>query len=227
MPLALTEIIQQLRAHYGPPEPPPSDDPFELIVWEQVAYLADDLKRAEAFELLAARIGLAPAKLLAADERTLQAVTRHGGSIAYVERAARLREAARIVIEEWGGDPRNALRLPVAKAQKALQRFASIGKPGAEKILLFTRTLPVLALESNGLRVLVRLGFVEEQKSYDATYRAVRRALEPSLPNDFDWLIAAHQLLRQHGQQLCKRTQPLCAACPLRNACAHFRANPV
>jgi endonuclease III len=108
-----------------------------------------------------------------------------------------------------------------------LQRFASIGSPGAEKILLFTRTQPVLALESNGLRVLVRLGFAAEQKSYDATYHAIRQALAPELPTDFDWLIAAHQLLRQHGQELCKRTKPQCQSCPLRKKCDYIQANSI
>ncbi len=224
----LADIITRLRRHYGAPEPPPSDDPFELILWEQVAYLADDRQRVAAFELLALRVGLTPEKILAADEATLQSVTRHGGSIAYVERAARLRASAQLVIEKWNGDLRNALREPLAKARKALQRFASIGAPGADKILLFTRTAPLLALESNGLRVLVRLGYAAEQKSYDATYKAVLAAAEPEVQRDFDWLIAAHQLLRQHGQEMCKRTQPQCSDCPLRNQCAfHRQANAV
>ncbi|MBI1763768.1 MAG: hypothetical protein HYR56_20270 [Acidobacteria bacterium] len=224
MPPSLTDIIERLHAHYGPPDPPPSDDPFELILWEQAAYLANDAQRAATFELLALRVGLRPEQILAAEDAVLLEVARHGGSIAVAERAARLRESARLVKEEWSGDLRNALRLPPAKAQRALQRFASIGAPGAEKILLFTHTQPVLALESNGLRVLVRLGFAAEQKNYNATYRAIRQALAAELPADFDWLIAAHQLLRQHGQELCKRTQPQCKSCPLRRACVYCQA---
>ncbi len=216
----LADIIARLRQHYGAPEPPPSVDPFELILWEQVAYLADDRRRAEAFELLALRVGLSPQKVLAADEAALQSVTRHGGSIAFAERAARLRASAQLVLEKWDGDLRSALREPLAKARQALTRFASIGAPGADNILLFTRTAPLLALESNGLRVLVRLGYAAEQKSYDATYKAVLAAVEPELKRDFDWLSAAHQLLRQHGQEICRRTKPQCADCPLRVSCA-------
>ena len=33
------------------------------------------------------------------------------------------------------------------------------GEPGAEKVLLFSGSAPVLALDSNALRVLLRLGF--------------------------------------------------------------------
>src|SRR5581483_12348892 len=102
----LAEIIARLRKHYGAPEPPPTDDPYELVLWEQVAYLADDGQRAAAFEQLALRVGLTPAKILAADDETLQAVTRYGGAIAATERAQRLRDSARLVKEQWGGDLR-------------------------------------------------------------------------------------------------------------------------
>jgi endonuclease-3 len=51
------------------------------------------------------------------------------------------------------------------KAKKLLMRFPMIGEPGAEKILLFCGALAVLALESNGLRVLVRVGVAEERKT--------------------------------------------------------------
>jgi endonuclease-3 len=64
---------------------------------------------------------------------------------------------------------KSVLKLPLPKAKKALQKFPGIGEPGAEKILLFTRTHPLMALESNGLRVLVRLGFGAEHKNYATT----------------------------------------------------------
>ena len=76
-----------------------------------------------------------------------------------------------------------------------------------------------MALDSNGLRVLCRVGFAEEQKSYPATYRLVLDAIHGQLPRDYDSLIRAHQLLRQHGQELCKRSKPRCTECPVRDGC--------
>ena len=80
-----------------------------------------------------------------------------------------------------------------------------------------------MALDSNGLRVLCRVGFAEEQKNYSATYRLVQDAIREQLPQDFDSLIRAHQLLRQHGQELCKRSKPRCTDCPLQTECAYNR----
>ena len=111
------------------------------------------------------------------------------------------------------------------KAKQALRRFSSIGEPSAEKILLLTRAYPILGLDSNGLRVLVRLGFGEEKKSYTATYRATQEAIKDQLNDDYDWLISAHILLRQHGKELCKTNALLCERCPVRKSCAYFKAH--
>jgi endonuclease-3 len=110
----------------------------------------------------------------------------------------------------------------LAQAKKALQKFPSIGAPGAEKILLFTRTYAVLALESNGLRVLLRLGFAEERKNYAASYAAVQEALKDQIGTDCDFLIAAHQLLRRHGKSLCRTNNPACEICPVNSRCAYY-----
>jgi len=72
------------------------------------------------------------------------------------------------------------------------------------------------------LRAAVRLGFGEEQKSYAATYKSVQLALEPLLERTCPARMRAHQLLRVHGQGLCKRTSPDCDACPLTARCRHF-----
>ncbi len=105
---------------------------------------------------------------------------------------------------------------------KALKQFPSIGDPGAEKILLFTGTLPVLALDSNGLRVMLRLGFGEEKKNYSQSYRSVRVSLLDQVKEDCQWLTFAHQLLRQHGKAICKTTKPRCGECPVAKSCDYY-----
>src|SRR5439155_27174229 len=94
-----------------------------------------------------------------------------------------------IADEESGSSLRANLKTPLPQAKKALKKFPSIGDPGAEKILLLTGSYPVMALDSNGLRVLCRVGFAEEQKNYSATYRLVQDAIREQLPRDYDSLI--------------------------------------
>jgi endonuclease-3 len=222
----LTAVITSLQKFYGLPKPPKIKDPLELILWENVAYLVDDKKRAAAFALLKKNVGTGATQILAAEDAQLMEATRLGGMLPEV-RAQRLRQIAEIAHWIFKDDLKSVLKKQLAEAKKALKKFPSVGDPGAEKILMLTRSYPVLALESNGLRVLLRLGFAEERKNYSQSYRAVQEALKAQLPADVDRLIAAHQLLRQHGQELCKRSQPLCEGCPLQGQCDYFKATYV
>lgn len=192
-----------------------------MILWENVAYLVDDARRRQAYRLLRSTIGTRPEELLDASKGQLLAVTQHG--ILAPQFAEKLREAARIALDEFDGDIRAVVALPLAKAKRALRRFPGVGEPGAEKILLFTRRQPFLAPESNGLRVLVRLGLIAERKSYPATYREARELAVRELGEDFDRLMAGHLLLRRHGQEICLRSAPRCGQCPLAAGCEYAR----
>jgi len=223
--IPLPRVVERLQSHYGRPRVAKPGGPWEMILWENVAYLADDDRRQQAFQALKKRVGTGPEQILSASDEALLEVTRHG--ILADQFIKKLRKCAQIALEEFDGDLRPVLKLPLPKAKKALQKFPGIGEPGAEKILLFTRTYPVLALESNGLRVLLRLGFGEEKKSYSATYRLVQQAVEQGLDKDYPWLIEAHLLLRQHGQELCRRSNPMCDKCPLSADCEYYRRGGV
>ncbi len=214
----LVKVVDGLLAAYGPPELPPPTDPFGLILWEQVGYMADDERRGGAFDQLRERVGLVPEAILAASMDTLEEIARAGGSIAVSQRAERMRWSAQTVVDEWDGDLSGALKQAPSDAARTLKRFPMIGEPGVDKILMLTRTHAVLALDSNGMRVLLRLGYGQEGKSYGATYRLVREAVAPECREDFDWL-RAYGLLRLHGQRTCRRSAPSCRVCGLAEDC--------
>lgn len=216
------EIIEQLESFYGPPEPPKVTDPMGMILLENVAYLVSDEKREQAFNALRERVGLTPPEILTAREEALLEVARIGG-MHPAARVEKLRRIAQIALQEFDGDLDKVLKQTPAQAKKSLKKFPGIGDPGAEKILLFSKTHPILALDSNGLRALRRIGYGEDRKSYASTYRSVQQAVEGELKKDFDLLIAAYQLLRRHGQQLCKTAEPLCPPCPVKSLCQYYR----
>jgi endonuclease III len=219
---ALSRVLDALEKAHGTPPPPPTRDPLELVLWANVAYLADDERRAEAFRALKKRIGTRPERILAARGELLFDVGRAG--IMPGGSAERLRRTAAIALEQFGGDVKAAASRPLPEARKALMKFPSLGVPGAEKVLLLSGSHPVLALDSNGLRVLVRLGYGHEAKSYAATYRSAQAAATAQLPARVEPLIRAHLLLRHHGRTLCRRTRPRCEACPLAEVCVYYRS---
>lgn len=220
---SLTATIEQLERFHGKPKPPDLAGPLEMILWENVVYLADDQKRRAAFEALRGEIGLEPDEILAAPSNSLLAVTRVAGILPQ-QQVEKLRRIAQIARDEFAGNLDQVLKLPLNQAKRALRKFPGIGEPGAEKILLFCHAHPFFALESNGLRVLLRLGFGAEQKSYSASYHSTQEAAKKEMKPKFPWLMRAHLLLRQHGQEICRRSRPECEACPLTKTCRHYQA---
>jgi endonuclease III len=216
--LPLATIVAKLEAHHGARPAPPARDPFALVCWENVAYLADDEKRAKAFARLKAKTGLSPKRILEAAPGVIEACCAAPGRMA-AGQADKLRAGAEIAVREFDGDLGAVLDLPPAAAIRALKKFPSIGEPGAQKILLFAGRPQGLALESNGLRALTRLGFGKEDQNYARMYKSVQEAVAPELSKSAAWLQKAHLLLRTHGQAPCTRSKPDCPSCPFEARC--------
>lgn len=198
---------------------PVPTEPFQMILWENIGYLVDDERRRRLFDDFADEIGLSPEAIERASDAALLARAKLGG-MRPEERVQRWREIARLVRTQADGDLTATLKaLPLPKARTLLKAFPVIGDPGADKVLLFAGIAPRPALESNGLRVLVRLGYCAEQKSYDASYKAGIAVLAAAGLADFAELVEAHLLLREHGRTICRRSAPHCIACPLSETC--------
>ncbi|MGH7618387.1 MAG: endonuclease III domain-containing protein [Gemmatimonadaceae bacterium] len=214
----LKGLIQTLRGQHGEVSPPPAKGAFQLVVWEKVAYLATDDRRESAFRRLARDVGLTPKAVLAAKRSAVIDALASGG-IEAPERANNLIAAAEIAAADFHGSLDAACALPIPEAMRALKRIRGIADPGAEKILLLTRSYPVLGVDSNGLRVLTRLGYGVAAKTYGATYKSATTAALAELGTDIDVVTEAHLLLRRHGQAICKSTTPKCGACSIRAKC--------
>ncbi|HEY8062658.1 MAG TPA: hypothetical protein VID74_07665 [Gemmatimonadales bacterium] len=213
----LCAALSRLARYYGPPPRPFPTGAFQQVLWENVAYLAPDARRAAAFKTLKQEVGLTPDAILHAPLAGLRRATSHG--ILPDKFARKLREAARIALDDFDGDVDAVVDLPLAQAKRALRRFPGIGEPGAEKILLFSGRHALLAPDSNALRVLQRLGIAPVRKSYASAYAAAREVSIAQLGADTAGMLRAHQQLRRHGQELCTRSVPACPRCPLVSLC--------
>ncbi|HEY6271870.1 MAG TPA: hypothetical protein VIX19_07745, partial [Terriglobales bacterium] len=72
--ISFSKLVDKLQRHYGAPALPPSTDPLELVIWENIAYLATDKRRAEAFATLKQTIGTRPEQILASKHSALAAI---------------------------------------------------------------------------------------------------------------------------------------------------------
>ena len=217
--LDLGTILERLRSTYGTIELPPPRTPFAILVWDACAYLVDDDRRLEVYRRIEEEVGLTPEAIL--DCNDLPDRIQAGGTHPE-RRALRLFETAHKALE-LGLD--EAVKRPLDEARKVLKKFPGQGEPGAEKVLLLSGNHAVLAIESNGVRTLWRLGYAartDPEKNYAQTYSALRNELQ--VPDDLAEVQQAHLLLRRHGQMICKRTQPLCPECPLLDGCPTGKA---
>jgi endonuclease III len=218
----LRDVAKALRDVYGDVAVEITD-PFEMVLLENAAYLVDDARRIATFRALKAAIGTSPEAILRRSEAEIAGVIA-GGGMKPEHRAAKVRESA--AVAKRIGLPRlnEAIRTDPEAAKKRLREFPSVGEPYADRILLFAGGHPRIAPDSNALRVLCRLGFVEEAKSCSTTYRkaATRTADEIA---DAKTARTLHLLLRRHGQEVCKASEPRCALCPLRERCAWYQSH--
>ena len=221
---SLAELLEKLEAHYGPQKPVWPTDPYQFLVWNYSAYPASDAKCAKGWESLKKNIGIEPHRILAATSAALAQALKPGGMIPE-ERAMRLQQTADRTLEEFGGDLAGTLqRLPLSKARAALKTFPGIANPGADRILLFAGISPVAAVPSNCTHVPARIFQGGEGKNYNREYSDAQKKIENEIPPSFDARQRAYLLLRHHGQEICRRSTPMCSACPVAHWCAFAKA---
>jgi endonuclease-3 len=226
--------LDTLENLYEPQKAAGPTDPYEMIVYLNCGYPATDVSCSKGFEVLKREVGLKPENILAAPKLKLTKLMQFGGIVPEL-RAEKLKDIARMVKSDLGGDLKAALnkwmleekKQPgkgIRGAKNVLQRFPVIGEPGADKILLFSKLAPVAAVPSAFVGVAMRLWFGETGKNYAADYRTAREILSAGLDETFEARQRAYLLLKKHGQEICKRSTPKCEICPLTTQCVYFQA---
>jgi endonuclease-3 len=217
----LPQLLDDLEAFHGRQEPTWPTDPYLFLVWWYCGYPASDSACSKGWQALTREIGTEVEQILRATPASLAAALKPGGMVPEL-RAMRLKGIAARVKDEFASDLRGALVGPIAEARKILKRFPSIADPGADRILLFAGLAPVPAAPSNCPHVLVRIQRGQERENYGVTYREAQQAIATEVPEKFDARMRAFLLLKRHGQEICKRTNPRCDQCPVHSRCALF-----
>jgi len=214
------EILDRLELHYGPQEACWPNDPYQFLVWWYCGYPASDSACTKGWTSLSKTIGIEPRRILATSSDKLASALKPGGMVPEL-RAVRLLELAARVQDEFGGDLRSGLTGPIAQARKVLKSFPSIGDPGADRILLFAGLAPVAAVPSNVVHAPVRILGGPESLNYAQAYKQAQQAISDGVEENFDARARAYLLLKRHGQEICKRTQPRCEVCPVNSLCIY------
>ena len=219
----LARLLDSLEAFHGSQVPDWPTDPYRFLVWWHCGYPASDAACAKGWASLTSRFQVDTESLLAANEGELADALKVGGMVPDL-RATRLKEIAERVEREFDGDLFAALRrMPIAKARSALKKFPGIADPGADRILLFAGIAPLHAVPSNCPHVLLRIQLGHEPEKYSVAYTEAQKMITDAIPEKLDAGCRAYLLIKRHGQEICKRTNPKCAICPVAANCAFVR----
>ncbi len=218
--LPLARLLDSLEAFHGPQLPDWPTDPYQFLIWWHCGYPASDAACAKGWASLTNRFQVDPESLLSANAGELAEALKPGGMVPEL-RAARLKEIAERVQKEFGGDLCGALRrMPIAKARTALKRFPGIADPGADRILLFAGIAPLPAVPSNCPHVLLRIQLGHEPEKYSVAYSEAQKMIANAIPEKLDARFRAYLLIKRHGQETCKRTNPKSKISPTAVNCA-------
>jgi len=216
----LEEIYRRLLAHFGPQHWWPAESPFEVMVgailtqntnWRNVERAIANLKGAGV---------LSPAGLYGLGRQELAALIRPAGY--YNLKAERLGNLLRLLVEGWAGETAAFLAQPPEELRRCLLEVKGIGPETADSILLYAAGYPFFVVDAYTHRLLYRHGLIPEESGYQEIQELFHTRLRPDpvLFNEY------HALIVRTGKEICRRSRPCCADCPLRGIGGVDRWNP-
>jgi endonuclease III related protein len=207
----ISALYDRLLAHFGPQHWWPGDSAFEIMVgavlaqntsWRNVSRAIDNLKQENLLSLAA--LAALPSEVLADRIRP---------SGYYRLKAGRLKNLLALITGEYGGDLAVFFGTPAPELRDRLLAVKGIGPETADSILLYGAGRPIFVVDAYTHRILSRHSLIYEEAGYEEIQELFMR----SLPEDALLFNEYHALLVRLGKEFCKKSRPLCAACPLQD----------
>ena len=205
------EIYQRLLEHFGPQSWWPGETPIEIVVgailtqntnWSNVTKAIDRLRNDALLDFTA---------LEELDPLVLAEYIRPSGY--YNIKAVRLKNFLRMVRERYEGELDLLLGDSTQSARENLLSVRGIGPETADSILLYAGNHPVFVVDAYTYRIFFRHFLLSEPTEY----HEVQEAFTDNLPQDVQLFNEYHALIVQLGKHFCKKSNPLCANCPLQD----------
>ncbi|MBI3322811.1 MAG: endonuclease III domain-containing protein [Candidatus Omnitrophica bacterium] len=206
----IRSIYRKLYSRFGPQRWWPGETPFEVAVG---AILTQNTSWANAhravLELKRSRL-LDPVRLARVPQKRLAKLIRSSGC--FNQKAKRLRAFSQFVNKTYGGKMARMRRAPAEKLREELLGVSGIGPETADSILLYALDKPVFVVDAYTRRILARHSLVARDASYDR----IKDLFEKALPREQRLFNEYHALIVATGKGHCRRSNPGCPECPLR-----------
>ncbi len=213
----LGEIYDRLYAHYGPQGWWPGDGPFETIVGAVLTQNTAWVNVDKALANLRAADAMSPSALRGLPEHELAALIRPSG---YFNSKTRKLKAIAGHLALYGDDVGQWASREPKELRDELLGVYGIGPETADDIVLYVAGLPSFVMDAYTQRIVDRLALAPQRKRYE-DYQAV---FEDNLASDAGLFNEYHALLDAHAKEVCRKRDPRCKVCVLRDLCPTGRA---
>jgi len=185
--------------------------PFERLVSTILSQNTSREATIKGFENLRKRFHITPEVLARAKVEDIKECIRPSGL--YNIKAPRIREVARIILEEYGGDLNSLARLDLDTARERLLRIPGVGFKTADVFLSLVYERGSFAVDTHISRIAKRWKMVRG----NAGYEEIRSAFEAVIAQGKRQ--RAHLALIEFGREICKARGPQCKICPVYAEC--------
>jgi len=206
----LTTVYRRLLDAFGPQHWWPGETPFEVMVgavltqntnWQNVERAIRNLRQADLLD---------PHALAGVPVEELEELIRPAGY--FRVKARRLRSLLDFLIERYDGSLEAMFQTPLDALRRELLGVHGIGPETADSILLYAGGLPSFVVDAYTHRVFSRHGWID----FDADYHQIQDYIQGEIPQEAPLYNEFHALLVRLGKEYCRKSNPRCAACPLR-----------
>ncbi len=128
-------------------------------------------------------------------------------------KAKRLRNLVDFIRVQYRGSLKKMFSVKSDELRKKLLEVNGIGPETADSILLYAGGKPFFVVDAYTRRILGRHGLINET----APYESVQKLFMDNLPRQSRLYNEFHALLVKAAKEHCKKSRPVCRACPLEN----------
>ena len=189
--------------------------PFERLVSTILSQNTSREATIQGFENLRKRFQVVPEILAQAKVEEIKECIKPSGL--YNIKAPRIKQLARIILEEYGGDLSYFANMPLDVARERLLQIPGVGYKTADVFLSIVCGRESFAVDTHIARIARRWKMVAD----NAGYEQIRSAYEAVIPPEKRQ--AAHLCLIEFGRQICRARRPRCDVCPVYHECEWVR----
>jgi len=204
-------IYKKLEKHFGDLAWWPAETGFEVIIGTILTQSTSWRNAEKAIVNLKEKCLLTAEKIIKIKEAKLSSIIRPAGY--HHEKAKRLKEISRFVINECGGQLDKLKKRRTGHLREILLRTRGVGPETADSILLYALDKPVFVVDAYTKRIFSRHKLI----SRDASYNDVQCLVRKNFPVNTKKLNQFHALLVETAKKFCRKKFPLCSGCPLEN----------